>query len=220
MRLYRLDGRTILDSTKVEVAPLRVQITWEKGTIKNTWIPKLDKKDINFAFVKQNGEVVHLEFAFVNRGPRFYVSCQVVWRGQAVNDGNGHVAVLPAHVDHAYPDADYTQSAVGGSDVVSVAAQRGWFVNHPDYRPVVWGAVLPALPDDLSEKGFVSAVVKWFNPSLGGGQAGLSDGKCFVHMRHLEGQRFPLLHARQGIAVKLEQGPKGLVATEVRFLAP
>jgi CspA family cold shock protein len=66
----------------------------------------------------------------------------------------------------------------------------------------------------MSEK--VTGTVKWFNGSKGYGFISREDGDdVFVHFSAIEGQGFRNLEEGQKVEFHIEQGPKGLQATNV-----
>ncbi|MGR3913469.1 MAG: cold-shock protein [Gammaproteobacteria bacterium] len=62
-----------------------------------------------------------------------------------------------------------------------------------------------------------TGTVKWFNESKGFGFITQEDGGAdvFVHFRAIEGTGFKTLHEGQSVVFEMEEGPKGLQATNV-----
>ena len=70
----------------------------------------------------------------------------------------------------------------------------------------------------MSER--VQGTVKWFNTSKGFGfiqRAGEPD--VFVHFSAIQGDGFKNLEEGQPVEFSVENGPKGLQATEVRIIS-
>jgi CspA family cold shock protein len=66
----------------------------------------------------------------------------------------------------------------------------------------------------MSEK--VTGTVKWFNGGKGYGFIAREDGEdVFVHYSAIQGQGFRNLEEGQSVEFNVEQGPKGLQATNV-----
>ena len=63
----------------------------------------------------------------------------------------------------------------------------------------------------------VTGTVKWFNESKGFGFISQSDGGAdvFVHFSAIQGGGFKTLAEGQAVSFNLEQGPKGLQASNV-----
>ena len=63
-----------------------------------------------------------------------------------------------------------------------------------------------------------TGTVKWFNESKGFGFISPSDGSAdvFVHFSAIESGGFRALNEGQSVSFKVESGPKGPQATEVR----
>ena len=63
-----------------------------------------------------------------------------------------------------------------------------------------------------------TGTVKWFNESKGFGFISPSDGSAdvFVHFSAIKGDGFRTLAENQAVNYEVENGPKGLQATEVR----
>ena len=63
--------------------------------------------------------------------------------------------------------------------------------------------------------------VKWFSESRGYGFIGREAGAdVFVHHSDISDQGFRTLHEGQVVEFNVEQGPKGLRATQVKVLSP
>jgi CspA family cold shock protein len=61
--------------------------------------------------------------------------------------------------------------------------------------------------------------VKWFNASKGYGFVSREGGEdVFVHFSAIEGDGYRSLDENQRVEFAVEQGPKGLQATQVRIL--
>ena len=66
----------------------------------------------------------------------------------------------------------------------------------------------------MSEK--VTGTVKWFNGSKGYGFISREEGEdVFVHYSAIQGQGFRNLEEGQSVEFNVEQGPKGLQASNV-----
>jgi cold shock protein len=62
----------------------------------------------------------------------------------------------------------------------------------------------------------ITGTVKWFNESKGYGFIARTEGDdVFVHYSAIRGQGFRNLEEGQTVEFKVEQGPKGLQATDV-----
>jgi cold shock protein len=63
-----------------------------------------------------------------------------------------------------------------------------------------------------------SGTVKWFNPEKGYGFISQPDGGAdvFVHHTAIQMNGYRLLEEGQSVEFEVEQGPKGLMAREVR----
>lgn len=63
-----------------------------------------------------------------------------------------------------------------------------------------------------------TGTVKWFNESKGYGFITPNDGgeDVFVHFRTIVGEGFKTLTEGQTVSYEVENGPKGLQATEVK----
>ncbi len=63
-----------------------------------------------------------------------------------------------------------------------------------------------------------SGTVKWFNPEKGYGFISQPDGGAdvFVHHTAIQMNGYRLLEEGQGVEFEVEEGPKGLMAREVR----
>ena len=63
-----------------------------------------------------------------------------------------------------------------------------------------------------------TGTVKWFNESKGYGFISPSEGgeDVFVHFRAIVGDGFKTLNEGQAVTFEVENGPKGLQATEVQ----
>ena len=62
-----------------------------------------------------------------------------------------------------------------------------------------------------------SGTVKWFNPSKGYGFIGREDGQddVFVHFSTIQMEGYRVLREGQVVEFSIEEGPKGLQASEV-----
>jgi cold shock protein len=68
----------------------------------------------------------------------------------------------------------------------------------------------------MSEERFVGTV-KWFNATKGFGFIGREDGEdVFVHFSAIEMEGYKRLEENQKVEFSVEQGPKGLQATNVK----
>ena len=64
--------------------------------------------------------------------------------------------------------------------------------------------------------GTIKGTVKWFNESKGFGFISQAEGEdVFVHFRSIVGDGFKTLQEGQEVKFDIEQGPKGLTATNV-----
>jgi CspA family cold shock protein len=84
--------------------------------------------------------------------------------------------------------------------------------------PKYGGVVQKFLAGDrkMSEERFVGTV-KWFNATKGFGFIGREDGEdVFVHFSAIEMEGYKKLEENQKVEFSVEQGPKGLQATNVR----
>jgi CspA family cold shock protein len=71
----------------------------------------------------------------------------------------------------------------------------------------------------MSEERFVGTV-KWFNATKGFGFIGREGGEdVFVHFSAIEMEGYKRLEENQKVEFSVEQGPKGLQATNVRPIA-
>jgi CspA family cold shock protein len=70
--------------------------------------------------------------------------------------------------------------------------------------------------EKMSEERFVGTV-KWFNATKGFGFIGREDGEdVFVHFSAIEMEGYKRLEENQKVEFSVEQGPKGLQATNVK----
>jgi cold shock protein len=70
----------------------------------------------------------------------------------------------------------------------------------------------------MSEERFVGTV-KWFNATKGFGFIGREDGEdVFVHFSAIEMEGYKRLEENQKVEFSVEQGPKGLQATNVKLI--
>jgi CspA family cold shock protein len=98
--------------------------------------------------------------------------------------------------------------------------------DRPDLRKLGGLFVLPtllrlALQESRSKKVTEreTGTVKWFNASKGYGFISREIGEdVFVHYSAIEGEGFRSLDEGQRVEFTVEQGPKGLQATQVRAL--
>jgi cold shock protein len=71
---------------------------------------------------------------------------------------------------------------------------------------------------NMSEERFVGTV-KWFNSTKGFGFIGREGGEdVFVHFSAIEMEGYKRLEENQKVEFSVEQGPKGLQATNVRLI--
>nr|WP_193345330.1 cold-shock protein [Beijerinckia indica] len=130
---------------------------------------------------------------------------------------------------------DGHSKACEGARVVCEAMRgtKGWQV----FRVISLDAPAPAEKPDLSEEpprnlssreepqvlplgGFEDVKVKWFNRVKGFGFLSRGDGTedIFVHMEILRRHGISILHPGEELRARFGQGPKGLIAIEVRPL--
>ncbi len=86
----------------------------------------------------------------------------------------------------------------------------------PGHEPRAYMPRLPAGDGDLMD-----ATVKWFNPHRGYGFVCADENQAdiFVHMVTLRRAGMQLLETGQTVSVRVVQGPKGLMATDIRLRA-
>lgn len=232
--LFRVTTKEITDCTNDKIRSLTVPVTWRDDTKSiGVHVPlvKQDSNDVSFVFLKPDGSFIQLEAAVVNRDAvgnlGFFATLQVVWQGQVVKVSDSGYRVMPTHLDHAYPGADYLKSAVGADIIVAAAVERNAFVQLADYTPVEWGFEQPTVSEKMVKKGYEAGITLWFNVSLGGGQVQLADGRiCFVHMKTIMGEDgtpaikqglFPLLLPRHGVALQTKTDDRGRLQAKFAY---
>ena len=144
--------------------------------------------------------------------------------GFVVPDGGGPDVLL--HVTCLQRDGFRVAYEGARLDFEAIAGRRGWQVLRilaMDLSTAIHPAQMPPPRTHVNvnpEGGFVRVRVKWFNRLRGFGFASEGEGKpdIFLHMEVL--RRYGLADVRpdQELLVRFGDGPKGLMAAEVRPL--
>ena len=132
-----------------------------------------------------------------------------------------HLSVLrQAGHDKLLPGATVVCEAVEGAKGLQAHRIVNVDFSTADPEEVELASVRPAAQESrqVAVRGeVVEATVKWFNPHRGYGFVCGDDGAdIFVHMVTLRRAGVVVLETGQTVSVRVVQGPKGLMATDIR----
>lgn len=147
------------------------------------------------------------------------------------NDGSGDVLLHQSCLKQAGHEAAYEGSTVHCEAVrrpKGLQAQRVLLLDNSTAAPDARARSLPERPlafvedgggDGAADQDYVLAQVKWFNRTKGYGFLTCGEGTpdIFVHMETLRRYALPELQPGQPVQVRVGQGPKGLLALDLRL---
>lgn len=247
VKVIRAQAGNFEDVTDEFQRSMSIPIKWKKldGRDDELKVPEIREKNVDnvdFLFLKPDGQFVQVQVALSARQGIIWVTVQEIFGGQVVrtthqkaneielcNVDLGKYAglVVPLYEENAYPGSDYLATfATMGSKLVNFANSIGATVPMSQAVAATWIETNVEVSDHQRQNGWESATVAFFNAVIGWGRAITKDGtSVFVHYnvlvnkenRPIKANRtdYPCLSPMTGIVLKREKDDNGRVHARV-----